>query len=212
MQRSYIDRFFKKQCIFEKSDLNPYHIPHKNTGKNKRQDKWDDPAYSWPPKYEQSTKIGGLELLNVVNKEEIKKFKDVPKFEKVPVKLGDKIEYEYYMSLTNKTRLKYTGIVIGTANTNSITSSFRVLVNVKGTLIESNYLYYSPMMASIKILNRSYNSRKTKMFNMRNVRFFGSKLRSLLRGGKNLNMTKKIAKQSYKPIENSKNKTIVFEK
>ena len=116
------------------------------------------------------------------------------------------------MSLTNKTRLKYTGIVIGTANTNSITSSFRVLVNVKGTLIESNYLYYSPMMASIKILNRSYNSRKTKMFNMRNVRFFGSKLRSLLRGGKNLNMTKKIAKQSYKPIENSKNKTIVFEK
>ena len=28
MQRSYIDRFFKKQCIFEKSDLNPYHIPH----------------------------------------------------------------------------------------------------------------------------------------------------------------------------------------
>jgi len=213
IRKTYIERHYKKPSIFEKSDIKAHHIPYKKAGKYKRQEQWDNPDYNWPPKFEIATIEENKKLLSTIEKEEVRKLKCVANYQKVPVRLGDKIEVEYYLSITSNQKLNYTGIVLGTKNRNSITSSFRFLTNIKGTMVELNYMYYSPMLASIKVLNRSYTRNKSTMFNYRNIIHYGFKLLRLLKGGKNFNMTKKIKKDIYKKVkaDEVKDKTVTFE-
>jgi hypothetical protein len=170
-----------------------------------------DESTTWehdPNNYPKALKENGKELICKIEKEEMKKIKD-QKLRRDPIGLGDKIEIEYYESITTKNLLKYKGVVLETKRPNSLTASFKILINLKSTNLILEYPFNSPLLHSIKLLGKSGNTKKTKIFNARDLLKYGNKIDTLLKGEKNLSLNKKDLKQIK--MMDKKNESIVIE-
>jgi ribosomal protein L19 len=193
IRKNIVQRFYKKKSVFEQHHLNPYHLPPVTY--KKRVPKFDTSSetINWPPEVTESTPLYGRALILQLEKEEKeKKLKDPEIKNKDRVQMGDKIELEYYMSLTNKKTNKYTGMVIGTRRLNSLTYSFRMLFTLDGYGMAWDLLYHSPMIASIKVIEKSsIKTRRKKIYHYRNIVKMGTKVLELLKGGKSMNLSKR---------------------
>lgn len=198
IRKNIVQRYYKKKSVFEQHHLNPYHVPPVTY--KKRVPKFDfySDSINWPPEVPESNPLVGRALILHLEKEEKDRvLKEPVNKMKESVHLGDKIELEYYMSLTNKKTNKYTGIVIGTRRLNSLTYSFRLLFTLDGYGLCWDLMYHSPMIASIKIIEKSkLTSKRKKIYHFRNVKNFGPKILELLKGGRSLNLSKKIKRKA----------------
>lgn len=210
--QNIVDARFKKSSIFEQIELNPYHLPpikkrkHNELVRKVMYDesvKWEHEPANYPP----AVKESGIDLIKVLEKEEIEKFKAL-KLRRDHIDLGDKIEIEYYESITNKKLYKYRGIVIELKRRNSMTFSFKILLNLKTENFIVEYPWYSPMLYSVKVLGKMGQGKKSKIFNARDLLKYGNKVERLLEGGKKLTMTKKDLKQ-IKLMENAAEQIVV---
>lgn len=207
-----MDQRFKKSSIFDQNNSNPYHLPA--IKKRKKNDLVNKILYDENTKWEheknypKAVKENGKELLAKIEKEELSKIKG-NKLRRDPIGLGDKIEIEYYESITSGKLLKYKGVVLETKRPNSLTASFKILINLKSTNLILEYPLNSPMLHSVKLLGKSSDTNKTKIFNARDLLKYGNKIERLLKGGKNLSMNKSDLKQ-IKMME-KKNESIVVE-
>lgn len=198
IRKNIVQRYYKKRSVFEQHHLNPYHISPVTYKKRVPKIDFCSDKIDWPPEVPEANPLTGKALMLYLEKKEKERIlQNSVNKKKETVKLGDKIELEYYMSLTNKKTNKYTGIVIGTRRLNSLTYSFRFLFTIDGYGMAWDLLYHSPMIASIKILEKSnIKTKRRKIYHFRNVAKFGTKIIDLLKGGKEMNLTKKSRRKS----------------
>jgi len=197
--QNIVDDKFKKQSVFEQIQLNPYHLPPiKRHKPNELVHKiMNDESIQWehdPKFYPEAVKENGKELIKLLEREEIQKIK-ANKLKKDDVKLGDKVEIEYYESITSNKLLKYKGVVLEIKRKNSLTHAFKVLMNFKTENFIVEYMFNSPMLHSVKILARTHESNKSKIFNSRELVKYGNKVERLLEGGKRFTMNKRDLKK-----------------
>lgn len=196
----------KKKSIFEQTQMNPYHLPPRKKTNRVKQDKFSDENYTWerlPSPVKESSKA----LISVLEKEELAKIKAAG-LKKDPINLGDKIEVEYYHSITSKKLYKYKGVVISIKRPNSLSFSFKFLTQVAGSFVMIEYPYYSPMLNSIKVIFRSDVNRRNKIYNIRKIKDFGDRLDEIMKGGKKVNINKKTTK-TLRKIESQKESIII---
>jgi ribosomal protein L19 len=196
--KNIIQRYYKKRNVFEQHHYNPYHI--NSTTFKKKPSKFDffSDKINWPPEIPPSNPLYGKALLMYLEKQEKDRINSLPvNKKKARVRTGDMIELEYYMSLTNKKINKYKGTVIGTRRINSLTYSFRILMIIDSFTLTWDLLYHSPMIASIKITEPStLKWPRAKVYHFRRLNKMGTRILELMKGGKNLKLTKKVRKAS----------------
>jgi hypothetical protein len=207
-----VDARFKKQSIFDQNQMNPYHLPpikkrkHNELVRKVMYDenvKWEHEPVNYPP----AVKQNGKKLLSLLEKEEMEKFFAM-KLRRDPISLGDKVEIEYYDSITSKKLYRYKGVILEIKRPNSFTKSFKILLNLKNENYIAEYPMYSPMLHSVKLLGKSINNtRKTRIFNSRDLLKYGNKVERLLEGGRKLTMNKRDLKQ-MKMIQNTHEKIV----
>lgn len=169
-----------------------------------------DESVQWehdPKNYPEAVKETGLRLLRKIEKEEIEKIK-LNKLRKDEVQLGDKVEVEYYDSITSKKLFKYKGVVLEVKRRNSLTHCFKVLINLKAENLIVEYMFNSPMLHSVKILGRNGVAKKNKIFNARDLVKYGNKIDRLLEGGKKVSINKRDLKQ-LKMMESTAEQIVV---
>lgn len=203
---------FKKQSIFSQLDLNPYHLPPVKRRKHNEQVRKviEDESVQWehdPKKYPAAVKETSYRLLQKIEKEELEKIQS-NKLRKDEVQLGDKVEIEYYESITSKKLFKYKGVVLEVKRKNSLTHCFKVLINLKAENVIVEYMFNSPMLHSVKVLGRNGEAKKNKIFNSRDLIKYGNKVDRLLEGGKKVSMNKRDLKQ-LKMMENTAEQIVV---
>lgn len=198
IKKTIVQRYYKKKSVFEQHHMNPFHIAP--FGFKKRESKFDyhSQTLNWPPEMPPANPLNGKALIYQLEKEEKEKIAlSLANKKKEIVRLGDKIELEYFVSLTNKKTNKYKGIVIGTRRANSLTHSFRFLFTLDGYGMSWDLLFHSPMIASIRVTDKStIRSKKTKIYHFKHINNFGTKILEVLKGGKSMNMTKQAKRKS----------------
>jgi ribosomal protein L19 len=203
----------RRESVFNQNKFNEYYLESRKQHKAKRnpitQAKFEDDDYKWET-IPSAVKENGKQLIEILRKEELEKLKkNSPNRE--PIRLGDKIDVEYYHSITSKKLYKYTGVVVGIKRQNSHNFSFKFLTVVAESYMLLDYLYYSPMIASIKVVLPSSldkNVKRKKIYNLRHIKDFGQYLVEILKGGKRTNLSKK-AKQEIRKIESEKENIIL---
>lgn len=210
--QNIVDDRFKKTSIFSQIDLNPYHLPPMKRNKHNEfvRKVMSDETVQWehdPKNYPEAFKEKGNELIKKLEIEEMEKIK-LNKLRKDLVQLGDKVEIEYYESITSKKLFKYKGVVLEVKRKNSLTHCFKVLINLKAENLIVEYMYNSPMLHSVKVLGRIVESKKSKIFNARDLVKYGNKIDRLLEGGKKISMNKRDLKQ-LKTMENNAEQIVV---
>jgi len=210
--QTLVEDRFKKQSIFSQVDLNPYHLPPIKRRKHNEQVRkiMKDESVQWehdPKYYPEAVKESGIRLIKQLETEEMEKIKS-NKLRKEEVRLGDKVEIEYYESLTSKKLFKYKGVVLEVKRKNSLTHCFKVLLNLKSETLIVEYMFNSPMLHSVKVLGRNGEAKKNKIFNARDLVKYGNKIDRLLEGGKKVSMNKKDLKQ-LKMMESNAEQIVV---
>lgn len=195
----------KRTSVFQQTDFNPYHIYPIHNKKKQTQEKFLDDNYKIPT-MPVPVKEEGKNLLKILQKEEMNKM-IATGLKKEKVFTGDKVEVEYYHSISSNRLYKYRGVVLGTKNSNSLYYGFKFLTMVSGSYVLLDYPFYSPMLASVKVLNRA-NLKKSKMHNIKKLHKFGLRLDEVLKGGKNIHVTKKATKALNK-IESQKESIVI---
>ena len=147
-----------------------------------------------PTNYPAAVKEIGLNLIKKIESEEMAKIKS-NKLRRDKISLGDKVEIEYYESITNKKLHKYKGVIIELKRPNSLTHSFKILLNLNAENYIAEYPWNSPMLHSVKLIGKVGYTKKTKIFNARDLAKYGNKVERLLEGGKKLSINKKDLKQ-----------------
>lgn len=201
-------RAFKKRSIFEQTNSNPYHIYPWRYEQHKPQEIMNDANYTGVPEIASPTKYNGKRLIFDIEQEELKNIKNQRDLKRDEIFVGDTIEVEYYHSITSKKIYKYKGVVLEIKRPKSLTYSFKFLSLVAGTNVVLEYPFYSPMLASVKVINKGRFGYKRKMYHIRNVNHMGSRLQDIMKGGKNVNLNKR-AKQRIKKIESQKEAIIM---
>ena len=203
----------RRESVFNQNKFNPYYIESKRNDKLKKnpitQAKFEDENYKWET-IPSPVKEEGKKLLALLNREELAKLKKSSP-NRDPIRLGDKIEVEYYHSISSKKLYKYKGVVVGSKRPNSHTYNFKYLTMVSGSYVLLTYPYYSPMIASIKVVTPSNihpEIKRSKMFNLSQIKDFGQNLIEIMKGGKKTNLTKK-SKQQLKKIESQKENIVI---
>ncbi len=169
-----------------------------------------DETIQWehdPKNYPEAFKEKGDFLIKKLEDEELEKIK-LNKLKKEQVLLGDKVEIEYYESITSKKLFKYKGVVLEVKRKNSLTHCFKVLLKLKSENMIVEYMFNSPLLHSVKILGRVGDSKKNKIFNVRDMVKYGNKIDRLLEGGKKVTMNKRDLKQ-LKMMENNSEEIVV---
>jgi hypothetical protein len=169
-----------------------------------------DESVQWehdPKNYPEAVKESGQSLIRKIENEEIEKIKS-HKLRKDEVQLGDKVEVEYYESITSKKLFKYKGVVLEVKRKNSLTHCFKVLINLKAENLIVEYMFNSPMLHSVKVLGRNGEAKKNKIFNARDLVKYGNKIDRLLEGGKKVSMNKRDLKQ-LKMMESTAEQIVV---
>ena len=196
----------KRTSVFQQKDFNPYHIYPFYNKKKQTQEKFHDDNYIIPV-LPQPVKEEGKNLISILQKEEMNKM--ISKgLKKEKVFTGDRIEVEYYHSITSNKLYKYRGVVLGTKSVNSLYYSFTFLTLVSGSYVHLDYPFHSPMLHSVKVVSRG-NLKKSKMHNIKKLDKFGLRLDEVMKGGKKIHVTKK-ATRALNKIE-SQRESIVIE-
>jgi len=196
----------KKNSVFNQSHLNPYHINSRFTPKRVTKSKFEDENYKWE-RLPAPIKSRTNELIKLIENEELEIIKKKG-LKRDQIRLGDKIEVEYYHSITSKKLYKYRGVVIALKRQNSLSFSFKFLTVVTNSYIILDYPYYSPMLHSVKVISKSNIKNKTKIHDLKNIKDFGMKLDEVLKGGKKVNVSKRTA-INLRKIENSKESIVI---
>ena len=199
----------KKKSVFDQVDFNPYHLYKKNQKEKKTQEKFEDETYNWEV-LPSPAKEKGKTLMHVINMEELAKMKRGG-LKKELIRLGDKIEVEYYHSMTSKKLHKYRGVVVSLKRPNSLTYSFKFLTMVAGSYVMLEYPFHSPMLHSVKVLTPSTlkkDNRRKHIYSIRKIKDFGNRLNEIMKGGKKMNVNK-TAKKEIRKIENQKESIIL---
>jgi ribosomal protein L19 len=195
----------KRTSVFQQTDFNPYHIYPLHNKKKQTQEKFRDENYKIPM-IPTPVKEEGKHLISILQKEEMNKMISRG-LKKEKVFTGDRVEVEYYHSITNNKLFKYRGVVLGTKNVNNLYYSFKFLSMVNGTYVLLDYPFHSPMLASVKILNKG-NLKKSKMHNINKLNKFGLRLDEVIKGGKNIHVTKK-ATRALNKMESQKESIVI---
>jgi ribosomal protein L19 len=198
--KTYIERKEKRNSLFEKH-FNPYHIYPLGKNTKKTQSKFDDPNYKWE-RLPAPIKEDGKQLLKLLEKEELKNIKSVG-LRRDDITVGDKIEVEYYHSITSKKLYKYKGVVVAVSRQNSLTRTFKFLSQISGTYVVLLYPYWSPMLHSIKLTHKGNFGVRRKIINVRRLNHFGGKLDEIFKGGRGMNLNKKT-RQNIRKLDFTK--------
>ena len=146
------------------------------------------------------THLHGKELLAQIEKEyseEIigNEIKEGLTLKKYKPKVGDKIEVEYYLSLSSGKFNRFTGICSNIARENTSKFNFNFYTNVDGYYVDLKFSYYSKIIKSISLLQSSEMKKKQKvtnhLVNYKNLVHMGHKAGLILKGGKHVNIQKK---------------------
>lgn len=191
--------YYKKKSVFDQAHLNPYHIYSTKQLKRSCVDKFNDPNYEWK-ELAPAVKEDSKELIKILEKEELNKIKSLRVLKRDPISLGDKVEVEYYHSISSQKLYKYRGVVLFLSKQGSLVSSFKFLSLIGGSWVILHYPFYSPVLASVKVLNKGNQGKRRKVYHIRKVNELGHRLINFVKG-KNMNMNKK-SKQRVKMEEN----------
>jgi ribosomal protein L19 len=195
----------KKTNPFWQTGFNPYHIyPRRSNIKTEHDILLDDNFKL--TKIVSPCKEPGKCLISLLQKEEMNKIIGQG-IKKEKVSTGDRIEVEYYQSITSGKLNKYKGVVIGTQNKNSLTYSFKFLTQVAGHYLILNYPFYSPVLASVKVIEKT-NFIKSKIHHLKKINEFGLRLSEVIKGGKKVNINKK-ASQNLRNLERQKEPIVI---
>lgn len=200
----------KKKSVFDQMDFNPYHLYKKNQRKRNTQEKFEDENYKWEI-IPSPVKEKGKTLMHILNQEERSKMIKIDGGRKEAIRLGDKIEVEYYHSMTSKKLHTYRGVVVSSKRPYSLTYSFKFLTMVAGSHVMLEYPYHSPMLHSVKVVTPSTlkkDNRRRHIYSIRKIKDFGNKLNEVMKGGKKMNLNKS-AKKELKKIESQKESIIL---
>ena len=200
----------KKKSVFDQTSFNPFHLDFQGRKRQKSTaEKFEDDNYKWesmtPP-----VKETGKELIQVIRSEELEKMKKMG-LKKEPIGLGDKIEVEYYQSITSKKLHKYRGVVLSIKRRNSLNHSFKFLTMVAGSYVMLEYPYYSPMLHSVKVIMKDQSNKnrfRNHIYHIKQIKDFGWRLNEIMKGGKNVTITKSKTKELRK-LENNKESIIL---
>ena len=137
----------KLQSPFYKSLYDSMSVP---VQKHKRQLRWDDPNYIYPPPTVRPTKKTGKRLISELQQEERTRL--MGRKTQIPeVRSGDVLEFGYYRSIAGKRVLHLRGLVAQTWRRNSLNATCKVLMNYHLCEAEMNLKVFSPLLSYLRI-------------------------------------------------------------
>jgi ribosomal protein L19 len=199
----------QKESIFDNNFFNPFHITPWRYKKRKGVAALQElePKVSYIPP---AMKEGGKDLIQKLEMEEMAKMRSVVNFRKDPVRLGDTIEVEYYKSITSQKLNKYRGVVLGAFKERSMNYTFKFLTIINGQYVILLYPFYSPMINSIKVINKgNRNPSMKKIYHYKKINSMGVRLQEMMKGGKSVNVNK--AKKMKLERDDRAKDTITYE-
>lgn len=138
--------------------------------------------------------LKGKELLKKINDEYYAEILEEHKTndKKYMPRFGDKVELEYYYSLSSKKFNRFNGIIIGVDKVNTHNFNFSFYFQLEGYYFILQFSYYSPIIKSLTLLSESrMPENQTKLINFKKQIHLGHKGGLVLHGGKKVNYTKK---------------------
>lgn len=206
VQKKFLYKFFsytaydikqRKSSLFNASLFN---TNNSNLTENKnpnRQKLWDD-LYSFekalPTIKTTKTDLKGKALQDKLKQdyyeELILKEQDLKKNKYIP-RMGDKIELEYYLSLSSGKINRFKGVVVAIHKKNSPEFAFTFYTKADGYFVTLRFNYFSDIIKSIVLVTKSSMSENDDyMIGYKNVGYAGQKGGMILKGGKYMRLNK----------------------
>lgn len=158
--RTIIHRYVPIRSPFDKTNYIDNFVP-KVKQHWKRQEKWEDPEYNWPPKMPKYTELKGKALVRQIEDEYLAKLKIEKPYP--DIRSGDLVEIQNYYSLSNKQFSTFKGLCIGRRHKKNIDASMTVLGTTSDTQMEVHLKLYSPMVKSVKILEKGSGNLRNRL-------------------------------------------------
>lgn len=147
-----------------------------------------------------NTKLKGKELLAYIEKQYYEELvenerKEGLHLKKYMPKVGDKIEVEYYLSVSSGKFNRFTGICTNLYKENTSKFCFNFYTCVDGYYADLKFGFYSKIIKSISLLKPSEilkdkDNKVKNIVNYKNLIHMGHKAGLILKGGKHVNIKK----------------------
>lgn len=180
-----------KPKLFDFHHGNPNHIPHP---KSKPKVSFERKLLNWPPDCPPTFGFNYPQLLKKIEKTEIDKYLNQPKFSKEMVRLGDKVRIENYLSITSGVFNTIDGVVLGTKRTEKLSFSFVIIARIEGEMVCIEFPFFSPLLKSVRVTKKAdtFKEGQDKIFYLNKIRNIGKRVSLLLKGTRqSMNMNKR---------------------
>ena len=182
-----------RQAFWEEIEGYKKSIPHMV---NPKQDNIDLKTIDQEIFHELKTRVKVNVTDDIINNNAIKETRYMPD-------AGDKIEIEYFLSLSIGKLNTFKGLVIKRGKMNTIHQYFTIVLVYEGELGFLKMKYFSPLLKSVKLIVKCNLESKEEIFDYKNVRNFGHKNNMILRGGKSVKFNKASRQELKDIIDNS---------
>ncbi|CAG9335841.1 unnamed protein product [Blepharisma stoltei] len=193
--RTIIHRWVPLRSPFDKTNYIENFIP-KDKQLWKRQEKWDDPNYNWPPKMPKYTKLEGKGLVQALENEYLQEIKKTKKYDEI--RTGDLIEVQNYYSLSGKQHSSFVGVCTSRRRRNSLSNSLNVIGIASHTQLEQFIPLYSPLVKDVRMVERGSGNYRARLNYFRDFEL--TKYTALIRGSEKNKKPTHIAKQEEKEM------------
>lgn len=199
--------------LFSGTNFDINNMSHLQPSKNEKRQKFFDDLYSFernlPIIKTSNTALKGKELLKSINSKYyhdlIEKDKADKKIKYSP-KVGDKIEIEYFLSISSNKLNRFKGVIVALHNINTPEFAFSFYTKVDGYYLTLRFNFFSDIIKSIKLVSKSnFNYKSNHLVGYKKLGYIGQKGGLVLKGGKHMKYTKEDVlnlKETLKDLEN----------
>lgn len=166
MRMSIVHRYIPQRSVFDKTNYiedyvarpNKYHATRKP-----KQLKWDDPNYTWPPVIPRATSLQGQSLITELERREKLAIERTRDFQIPDFRAGDIIQFHFLKSVSEGYGNTLTGMVTARYKNNSLMAGFDVVFRFCGAEVFMHVKQNSPLLTSIKVVDKSYGTLRQKL-------------------------------------------------
>jgi ribosomal protein L19 len=120
----------------------------------------------------------------ILKENNLKKNKYIPR-------MGDKVELEYYLSLSSGKINRFTGVIVAIHNKNSPEFAFTFYTKADGYFVTIRFNYFSDIIKSIVLVTKStMNENDDYMIGYKKLGYAGQRGGLILKGGKYMRLNK----------------------
>jgi len=225
MLRNFIKKQFSYSVLASKQrkpslfsggqfDINSSHLtPKLNPNRQKLFDDLCTFEQQLPVIRTSSTNLKGKELQKYIQANyysELMRKESEDKKNKIIPKMGDKVEIEYYLSISSGKLNRFKGVIVAIHHKGTPEFAFTFYTNVEGHYVTLRFNYFSNIIKSIVLITESeMKPNENYLIGYKKLGYVGQKGGLILKGGKNMKVNKRdiLNLKSSLKTEEDQNKT-----